>query len=138
MVLVVSYMEIAPLLLLLVVQLCLSMDFIFRSFENSPQGISKVAFQASAQCGDTVTICTTKPIGSATRYIYDHVRNEPGSEGTPMKIIVSTWNHTLHVDDHIKKRWRLNPVSGESETIMRTVPRTQMIKSYFSSACQRT
>ena len=61
--------------------------------------------------------------------------NEPGSEGTPKKIIVSTWNHTLPVDDHIKKRWRLNAVSGESETIMRTVPRTQMIKSYFSAAC---
>ena len=42
---------------------------------------------------------------------------------------------TVPVDDHIKKRWLLNPVSGESETIMRTVPRTQMIKSYFSAAC---
>ena len=94
-----------------------------------------IAFQAGAQRGDTVTICTTKAIGSATKFIYGHVWNEPGSEGTPKKIIVSTWNHTLPVDDHIKKRWRLNPVSGESETIMRTVPRTQMIKSYFSAAC---
>eukprot|EP00731_Ephydatia_muelleri_P006678 Em0003g926a len=94
-----------------------------------------IAFQAGAQRGDTVTICTTKAIGSATKFIYGHVWNEPGSEGTLKKIIVSTWNHTLPVDDHIKKRWRLNPVSGESETIMRTVPRTQMIKSYFSAAC---
>ena len=34
----------------------------------------------------------------------------------------STWNHTLPVHDHMKKCCRLNPVSGESEIIMRTVP----------------
>ena len=32
-----------------------------------------IAFQAGAQRGDTVTICTTKAIGSATKFIYGHV-----------------------------------------------------------------
>eukprot|EP00731_Ephydatia_muelleri_P010048 Em0005g634a len=39
-----------------------------------------IAFQAGAQRGDTVTICTTKAIGSATKFIYGHVWNEPESE----------------------------------------------------------
>ena len=114
---------------LLIISLSMNIGSVLVYFQRD------IAFQAGAQRGDTVTICTTKAIGSATKFIYGHVWNEPGSEGTPKKIIVSTWNHTLPVDDHIKKRWRLNPVSGESETIMRTVPRTQMIKSYFSAAC---
>ena len=41
----------------------------------------------------------------------------------------------MSVDDHARKRWHLNETTGESETITRTVPRTQMIKSYFEAAC---
>ena len=32
-------------------------------------------------------------------------------------------------------RWQLNETTGESETITCTVPRTQMINSYFEAAC---
>ena len=39
----------------------------------------------------------------------------------------------MSVDDHARKRWHLNETTGESETITRTVPRTQMIKYYFEA-----
>ncbi|KAL5484079.1 hypothetical protein EMCRGX_G020521 [Ephydatia muelleri] len=95
----------------------------------------EMAFSAQAKRGDTVTIRTEKKVHGVTKYIYGHVWNEPGSEGAPKKIIISTWNHSMSVDDHARKRWHLSETTGESETITRTVPRTQMIKSYFEAAC---
>ena len=94
-----------------------------------------MAFSAQAKRGDTVTIRTEKKVHGVSKYIYGHVWNEPGSEGAPRKIIISTWNHSMSVDDHARKRWHLNETTGESETITHTVPRTQMIKSYFEAAC---
>ena len=41
----------------------------------------------------------------------------------------------MSVDDHARKQWHLNETTGESETITRTVPCTQMIESYFEAAC---
>ena len=69
------------------------------------------------------------------KYIYSYVGKKPGFEGAPKKIIVSMWNHGMSVDDHARKRWQLNETTGESETITCTVPRTQMINSYFEAAC---
>ena len=93
-----------------------------------------MAFSAQAKRGDTVTIRTEKKVQGVSKYIYGHVWNEPGSEGVPKKIIISTWNHSMSVGDHARKWWHLNEMTGESETITRTVPRTQMIKSYFEAA----
>ena len=64
-----------------------------------------------------------------TRYM-----DMPGMSQVQQKILLSTCNHTLPVDDH-EKRWRINPETRLSENIIRTVPRTQMIKSYFEAAC---
>ena len=94
----------------------------------------EMAFSAQAKHGDTVTIRTEKKVHGVSKYIYGHVWNEPGSEGAPKKIIISTWNHSMSVDDHARKRWHLNETTGESEIITRTVPRTHMIKSYFEAA----
>ena len=95
----------------------------------------EMAFSAQAKCGDRFTVRTEKKVHGVVKYIYGHVWNEPGSKGAPKKIIISTWNHGMSVDDHARKRWHLNETTGESETITRTVPRTQMIKSYFEAAC---
>ena len=86
--------------------LCLSMGSTFLVFWKQPTRNSErniycqdLAFQASAQRGDTVTICTTKPIGNATKYIYGHVWNEPGSEGTSKEY------HCEHMEPHTSCWW---------------------------------
>ena len=81
-----------------------------------------------------MTIRTEKKVYGVSKHIYGHVWNEPGSEGAPKTIIISTWNHSMPVDDHARKRWHFNETTLESETITCTVPRTQMIKSYFEAA----
>ena len=91
----------------------------------------EMVFSAQAKRGDTFM----KKVHGVVKYIYDHVWNEPGSEGAPRKIIISPWNHGMSVDDHARKRWHLNESTGESEVITHTVPHTQMIKSYFEAAC---
>lgn len=62
-------------------------------------------------------ICILKHVHDVPKHIYGHIWNEPGNEGAPKKITVTTWNHGLPVDDHIKKRWYLNEQSGESEKL---------------------
>ena len=85
--------------------------------------------------GATKSVETTTSIGGREYKIYGHAWNEPGTADVPKKCLLSTWNHILPVDDHQKKHWRLNPDTGLSENITRSVPRTQMIKSYFEAAC---
>ena len=51
------------------------------------------------------------------REIYGHTWNEPGTVGVPKKVLVSSWNHTLKVDDHVKKQWILNEGTGECGVI---------------------
>ena len=68
--------------------------------------------------------------------------NVPGTVRVLKKGLVSAWNHTLKVDDHVKKWWMLKELmklmkqeTDESELITRAVPRTKAIKSYFDAAC---
>ena len=57
-----------------------------------------------------MTIRTEKKVHGVVKYIYCHVWNEPGSVGGPKKIIVSTWNHGMPVDDHARKGgWKMLP-----------------------------
>ena len=84
---------------------------------------------------NTKSVETTTSIRGRECKIYGHAWKEPGTADVPKKCLLSTWNHTLPVDDHQMKRWRLNPDTGLSENITQSVPRTQMIKSYFEAAC---
>ena len=97
--------------------------------------LNTLAWTGEEHCGATKSVETTTSIGGREYKIYGHAWNEPGTADVPKKCLLSTWNHTLPVDDHQKKRWRLNPDTGLSENITRSVPRTQMIKSYFEAAC---
>ena len=55
--------------------------------------------------------------------------------GLPKKILCGSAHHTLSTDPHVKVRWQLNDVTGSSERITRTVPRTSAVKEYFQAAC---
>ena len=86
--------------------------------------LDKLLPQVSSRSVNTAGTLTSS---TTDKYIYGHVWNELGSEGAPKKIIISTWNHSMSVDDHARKQWHLSETTGESETSTRTVPRTQMI-----------
>ena len=97
--------------------------------------LNDLGWPSTALRGDTLTVKYTYTWNSTEKEVYGHAWNEPGTAGAPKKCLISSWNHTLGVDDHVKLRWTLNDSTGEGETITRTVPRTQMIKSYFEGAC---
>ena len=100
-----------------------------KTFLNDPGWLS------TALRGDTLPVKHTYTWNSTQKEVYGHAWNELGTAGAPKKCLISSWNHTLGVDDHVKLRWSLNDRTGEGETITRTVPRTQMIKCYFEGIC---
>ena len=69
------------------------------------------------------------------KIIFGHAWNEPGTVGLPKKILCGSAHHTLSTDPHVKVRWQLKDVTGSSERITRTVPRTSAVKEYFQAAC---
>lgn len=70
---------------------------------------------------------------------------KPVGVGAEYKCMADAWSginikgvqkiHNLPTDPHVKVRWQLNDVTGSSERITRTVPRTSAIKEYFQAAC---
>ena len=73
----------------------------------------------------THSLSSTHILGTQHRKKYMvHAWNEPGTAGAPKKCLISSWNHTLGVDDHVKLRWSLNASTGEGESITRTVKAT--------------
>ena len=84
--------------------------------------------------GDTYS-STHSNIKEVQKIIYGHAWNEPGTVGLPRKILRGSAHHTLSTDPYVKVRWQLNDVTGSSERITRTVPRTLAVKEYFQAQC---
>ena len=89
-----------------------------KTFLNDP------GWPSTALRGDTLTVKHTYTWNSTQKEIYGHAWNEPGTAGAPKKCLISSWNHTLGVDNHVKLRWSLNASTGEGESITRTVKAT--------------
>eukprot|EP00960_Hanusia_phi_P020240 598097-Hanusia_phi.AAC.1 len=84
--------------------------------------------------GKTQTVSLNTEIDGQNFTIYGHAWNEPGRVNVPRKILVSTWNTTQEATPHEKRRVRINGQTGQTEKYTFTVPRTEMIKSYFTAA----
>eukprot|EP00960_Hanusia_phi_P063826 765588-Hanusia_phi.AAC.2 len=84
--------------------------------------------------GKTQTVSLKMDIDGMNFMIYGHAWNEPGRVNVPRKILISTWNTTEEASPHEKKRVRINGETRRTEHYTFNVPRTKMIKSYFTSA----
>ena len=68
----------------------------------------ELEFEPQVLRGDTVTNRTMRHVHGVPKFIYGHIWNKLSNDEAAKKIIVTTWNHGLPVDDHIKQWWCLN------------------------------
>ena len=97
--------------------------------------LQSLAWNDDATRGETRRVQHTVNIKGVQEIIFGHAWNEPGIVGLPKTILCGSAHHTLSTDPHVKVRWQLNVVTGSSEQITRTVPRTSAVKEYFQAAC---
>ena len=97
--------------------------------------LQSLAWNDDATRGETCTVQHTVKMKRVQKIIFGHAWNEPGTVGLPKKILCGSAHHTLSTDPHVKVRWQLNDVTGSSERITCTVPRTSAVKEYFQAAC---
>eukprot|EP00960_Hanusia_phi_P064213 765731-Hanusia_phi.AAC.1 len=96
--------------------------------------LSSTAWQGNEPRGATKTVKLKITVNDREREVYGHAWNDPGRGGTPKKVLISSWNTTNITDGHLKKRYRVNAETGERSGNTFTLPRTQMVKSYFTAA----
>lgn len=90
-----------------------------------------------AERGDTRHVEADIQVGGVKRKIYGHAWNEPGGDGAPKKVIVSTCGTSIAADPHVKKRFKVDDNNQKfCKVVYRTVPRPEIVKMYFEAACQ--
>ena len=87
-----------------------------------------------AKRGATVTAEHTFKVWGVDKKVWAHTWNEPGRGKKPVKMLVSTWNVTTQVKKCEKKRFRVDPGTGEATNYIKYVPWTRLLWSYFSRA----
>ena len=80
--------------------------------------------------GDTLTLSAVK---DRTELIA-HVWNDPGKPDKPRKALIATCGHTGLVDPSCRRRYRNDPETGQTTAYVKEVPRTDIVKTYFSYA----
>lgn len=79
--------------------------------------------------GDTLHVETEVKVGGVMRKVYGHSWNEPGTEGVPKKVMISTSG------DSLPAQFAIDEETGVSVPITRFVPNPKVVKQFFDAPC---